>query len=322
MKKIYTYEYCKNKIKEYKTIEELTKKNWSLLVVVRRNGWKELLSNLDRKIHKKYTYEECVECVSKYEYFNDFYEENKSMRAVIRNNGWEDILKKLKHKGSKYKRCIYVYEFYLDELKYAYVGLTFDLNARDLKHRTDTKSSVYKFSNEKNIKIPFPKQLTNYVDKNEASKLEGEYEKLYAEKGFIMLNKRPTGILGGNPNGIVYTKEYCISIAKKYKTITSFAKDNSRAYQLIRLNNWGEEVFSHMENFDFSLNSPVKKPVEQYNKNGEKVNEYCSIQEASDKTNVRREYISKCCNGHANTAGGFIWKFQKVNNISSIKAYQ
>ena len=313
MKKIYTYEYCKNEVKKYKTIEEITKKNWSLLVVIRRNGWKELISELNRKKHEKYTYEDCVKCVSKYEYFNDFYEENKSMRAVIRNNGWDNILEVLKHKGNKYKRCIYSYEFFINDLKYAYIGLTFDLQTRDLKHRTDKKSSVYKFSQEKNIEIPHPKQLTEYVEKNEASKLEGEYEKLYKEKGFIVLNKKATGTLGGNPNGIVYDKEYCICLAKNYKTITKFAKEHSRAYQLIRLNNWANEAFSHMEKFDCSLNSPVKKSVGQYDTDGKKINEYCSIKEASDKTKIRRESISKCCNGHFKTAGGFVWKFLQKN---------
>ena len=310
MKKIYTYEYCKNEIKKYRTIKDLTQNNPSMLVVIRRKGWKDLLSTLKRKKHEKYTYEECVKCVSKYEFFNDFYEENKSMRAVIRNNGWNDILNTLKHKGSKYKICIYVYEFFLNEIKYAYVGLTFDLQARDFKHRTDKKSTVYKFSKEKNIEIPQPKQLTEYVEKNEASKLEGEYEKLYKEKQFILLNRKPTGILGGNPNNAIYTKEYCISIAKKYDTITNFARKNSRAYQLIRLNKWNGEAFSHMKKFDHSLNSPVKKSIVQYTKKREKIMEYDSIQEASDKTKIRREYISKCCNHHFKTAGGFIWEFK------------
>lgn len=310
MKKIYTYEYCENFVKDFTTLEEITNINKSIVTVIRRNGWNELLSHLKRKKHKKYTINECIEKVSKYEYLNDFVNENLSMYTVIRNNKWNNILEKLKKTGSKYKRCIYAYEFVINEKKYSYIGLTFNLKMRDLQHRKDKKSVVYIFSKNNNISIPSPKQLTDYVIKEEASKLETEYVKIYKENGWIILNIAKTGTLGGNPYGNVYTKENCIEIAKKYNTIKSFADSNSRAYQIIRKNNWQEEVFSHMKKRDFTDTS-FNKQVGQYSIDGDLIKIYKSIGEASRSLNIRREHISHCCNQKRKTCGGYIWKFVK-----------
>ena len=311
MKKIYTYDKCKELIGKYESIKQLKKENNSLLVVIRRNGWNELIENLKREIHKKYTIEDCVKTISKYNYLSDFSKENKSMIAVIYNNKWNYLLNNLKKSGSKYKRCIYAYEFVIEKIKYVYIGLTFNLEARDFKHRTDKKSTVYKFATDIGVSIPSPIQLTEYVDRQNASKLEGEYLKIYKNKNYIILNKRKTGTLGGNPNNCQYSKEICIKIAKNYKTITSFAKENTRAYQLIKLNKWENEAFSHMKKNKPSDYSTLKKKVIQYSINGEKIKEFDSISIASKETKVRREHISHCCNGKRKTCGGFIWKFKE-----------
>ena len=72
MKKIYTYDKCKELIEKYESIKQLKKENNSLLVVIRRNGWNELIENLKREIHKKYTIEDCIKAISKYNYLSDF----------------------------------------------------------------------------------------------------------------------------------------------------------------------------------------------------------------------------------------------------------
>ena len=58
----------------------------------------------------------------------------------------------VQHKESD--RCIYAYEFNIDNEKYVYVGLTNDHLKRDANHRSSNKSSVYLFSLEYNISIP------------------------------------------------------------------------------------------------------------------------------------------------------------------------
>jgi group I intron endonuclease len=61
---------------------------------------------------------------------------------------------------------------------------------------------------------------------------------------------------------------------------------------------------------NISNSHPTKKPVEQYNLEGVKINEYISINEAARQTGIRVADISACCNGKQKTAFGFIWKFK------------
>lgn len=53
------------------------------------------------------------------------------------------------------------------------------------------------------------------------------------------------------------------------------------------------------------------KSVVQFDKAGNKIAEYISIHEASNKTGICRDSIQKCCRGIFKTAGGFIWDFKK-----------
>lgn len=54
--------------------------------------------------------------------------------------------------------------------------------------------------------------------------------------------------------------------------------------------------------------SPIAKPVNQYDLNGNLICEFGSLEEASKKTNISAKYISACKTGKTKTAGGFIWK--------------
>ena len=61
---------------------------------------------------------------------------------------------------------------------------------------------------------------------------------------------------------------------------------------------------------NISNSHPTKKPVEQYNLEGAKINEYISINEAARQTGVRVGDISACCNNKQKTAFSFIFKFK------------
>lgn len=55
-------------------------------------------------------------------------------------------------------------------------------------------------------------------------------------------------------------------------------------------------------------NNVCKKPVLQYSKTGELVNEYESISKAEQQTGVYN--ISACCLGKYKSAGGYVWKYK------------
>lgn len=53
------------------------------------------------------------------------------------------------------------------------------------------------------------------------------------------------------------------------------------------------------------------KPVMQFTKDGELVNEYCSVGEASRQTGTNKGNIISCCKGKYGSAGDFIWKYKE-----------
>lgn len=54
------------------------------------------------------------------------------------------------------------------------------------------------------------------------------------------------------------------------------------------------------------------KSVYQYSKSGQFVQEFYSINEASRCTGAHKGAISGCACGHQKTAGGYIWRFDKI----------
>lgn len=52
------------------------------------------------------------------------------------------------------------------------------------------------------------------------------------------------------------------------------------------------------------------KPIIQFDKNMNKINEYGSMAEASEITNISSCNIRNSCKGRSKTAGGYIWKYK------------
>lgn len=76
-------------------------------------------------------------------------------------------------------------------------------------------------------------------------------------------------------------------------------------------------ILSTIENYsnelDFIRNTGIK--VYQYNSKGELVNSFLSIKDAAENIRVNPSCISKCCNGHKNSAGGYFWSFDDNANF-------
>lgn len=216
-----------------------------------------------------------------YQNRKDFKKDYPSYYNWVCNHKLQDeIFKHMKIAGNHYKRCVYVYEF---NDNFCYVGLTYNLSERNIAHKCEIKSEVYKHSIKMNEKIPEPKQLTDYVDKVEASKLETFYYNEYKNNGWKMLNIAKTGSLGGNKPDSIYTKEYCKYVALEYKTKREFELNHKYLYNKIRTHKWGDFVFSHMNPEDAKK---IKSEKIRNSKLGKKMN-------IIDKNNFRKTHSSK-----------------------------
>ena len=60
----------------------------------------------------------------------------------------------------------------------------------------------------------------------------------------------------------------------------------------------------------------ASKPVEQYSKDGAFIQRYDSAKQASVQNNLNHSHIVECCHGKRyKTVGGFVWKFERRNDL-------
>lgn len=93
--------------------------------------------------------------------------------------------------------------------------------------------------------------------------------------------------------------------------------------------NYGIGAIKRHKNIDYSkpcfkinaiLNGKkVSKPVMQIDKEGNILNTFISAKEASIVTGVDHSHINHCCNNKRKTAGGFVWKFERSEDLSQFQ---
>jgi predicted GIY-YIG superfamily endonuclease len=192
---------------------------------------------MSKKPNGYWTYDNCALEALKYLTKIDFKRNSSSAYTVAHKNGWmKEISLHMISNGNKFKRCIYSYEFSDNSV---YVGLTFNLNERHNNRNSHTTDTVTKYQTKTGL-IPIKKQLTEYVDVEEARILEGEFVEDYKSNGWNILNIKQTGGIGGNT--LFWTKEKCINIAKHCKSRTEFYNHRG-AYSSSQKNGWLDEIY-------------------------------------------------------------------------------
>lgn len=192
-----------------------------------------------RKPDGYWTFNNCAIEALKYSTKKEFKEKSPSANTIAYKNGWMKLISThMILYGSKYKRCVYSYEFIED--KCVYVGLTYNIVERQNGRDCRNTDQVTKYINRTGY-FPIRKQLTDYIDVEIASKLEGEYVERYKNDGWNILNIKPTGGIGGNT--LFWNKERCIEAAKKCKTRSEFEKKYRGAYSSAVKNDWIDEIY-------------------------------------------------------------------------------
>ena len=159
--------------------------------------------------------------------------------------GWKDeICKHMTTNGNRYNRCVYAIEF---PDRSVYIGISYDPDKRYNQHLNDIRNnSIVLRHHKKTGLIPTIKRLTEYIDVEEASKLETLKLKEYLNDGWIILNIAKCGNVGGKT--IKWTKEKCKEESNKYKSRNEFKINSPHAYNAARRNKWIDEICNHMNN--------------------------------------------------------------------------
>ena len=188
------FDKCKEEALKYDTKLEF-KNNSKAYYSAARNFWiDEICSHMPDRYYK-YSKEECLIEALKYKTRTDFRKNSISIFGCSVKNNWVDeICSHMVLIGNKYNRCIYAAEF---SDNHVYVGLTYNMENRIKEHiKKGRKSSVYNHILNTGL-IPEFKKLTEYLDVNIASKLEGDKLEEYIKNGWISLNKNKCGAIGG-----------------------------------------------------------------------------------------------------------------------------
>jgi len=143
--------------------------------------------------------------------------------------------------GNRMFRCVYVYEFSDNS---AYIGLTYNLEKRNIGRKTQLYDAVTKHISETNL-IPELKQLSEYIPINKATSLENEYIKKYRNNGWKILNKTKGGEIGSGER--IWTKELCQKEALKYNTKSEFYYFSNKVYAAAQRYGWLDEICQHMK---------------------------------------------------------------------------
>lgn len=237
----WTKEKCKEEALKYIIKKEFQYNSCSAYESARKNKWlDEICSHM--KSNKHWNFELCQKEALKYLTKKEFKEKSGSAYGKACTNKWiDEICQHMKISGTLKKRCIYAAEF---PDNYVYVGLTFSIENRIQRHLNDKKSSIYKHIQKTGIQPKF-KQITDYIEINNAAFEEGNFVEYYRKLNWNILNCSKTGTIGGNE--IYWTKEKCQKEALKYNSKLKFFKISKGAYQAARRNNWLNEICSHMD---------------------------------------------------------------------------
>jgi len=130
----WTKEKCQKEALKYKNRSNFCEKSaGAYRAAIKLKTLDEICVHMIKKTNNLYwTKERCQEEALNYEYRNDFRKNSKGAYSSAHKNGWlNDICSHMKNIGNRFKRCVYVYEF---SDNYVYIGLTFNINKRNIQH--------------------------------------------------------------------------------------------------------------------------------------------------------------------------------------------
>lgn len=227
LNKKYTDEYLRSIAKKYdgKLISDFLKDNPSVYATISTKGKKyfdDLTKNMIRKV-KSWSDDEIEKEAKKYKHVKDFKDNSPKAFGAAKNRGpfitdpktgkrvnslafYKKVTSHMVPLGNLRNRIIYVHEFRNEkgDKVAAYVGLTYDSKVRYGQHLTGVGKTgvtrdtpVTKFMRDNPKLTHVYKELTDYLDETEAVKKERYFEEKYKEDGWLILNIKRAGSLGG-----------------------------------------------------------------------------------------------------------------------------
>jgi len=241
-----------NEAKKYKRLSDFQNGSQFVYTKAKQKGqefFDRITSHMPRpRTQKPYTDQELIDIASQYGTKKDFMKNNGGAYQVGLRRGSEffnSLTSHMKKLGSKHKRMVYAYFF--PKSNAAYVGITLNIEDRNLNHIHGDKNltSVRKYIIETG-ETPRLVKLTDYIDVDEATLKEIELINKIRERGYIVLNKVKGGGVG---HGLKYTDEDIENMANDYSNLKDFYTYNLQAYKVAQRRgaDFFKKITSHMK---------------------------------------------------------------------------
>lgn len=267
MNKIYTEKEVVQLYKQHKSVSKISRilgrSNTYVTAILKRNKITILPSQ-----PTKWTDDALKNEALKYKSRSEFSKKSGSAYVAAHNKGIiNDICGHMEWLGHRYARHVYLCVFSNNTI---YIGLSYDPDARFRQHINDTRSAIYRYSNETNEAPKLIYVTSQPINKEDAVALEIETINKYVSLGYNVLNDttRKGGQLG--VPDLFYTDDMLKEYALKFKTRNEMREDNLNLYNLInrrKLNHF----FDHMDwegNSTYD-NEEVLKIAQKYKKRTE-----------------------------------------------------
>lgn len=236
----WTYELLKEEALKYNTRSDFSKGSTNAYrVSLNRNILDSICLHMNNK-YVSWTDDMLKDEALKYNTRIDFIKGSTSAYYLSLNRGILDsICSHMIRLGDIYNRFIYTIEF---ENNSMYIGLTNNLERRNLEHINNSSNKYIKEFINKNILYTFNSDNILYST-SEAIEIECSLIEKFKNNGYNVLNISKGGGLGKSNKWSVETlrKE-----ALKYKTIKEFIKSNINAYNSAIRKGILDDICSHM----------------------------------------------------------------------------
>lgn len=202
------YEHCKEEIKKYKSIHDLSHKSYGCYHSICKNGWKDLYKLLPNEINY-HGYNEEIHCVYVYkiEETHSCYV-GRSLRIKIRDR---------QHRNGIHHSN--------GEIEY---------------------DNLYKHCKDNNIEIPQYEVLEKGLTAIQSQEKEEYWLNKFQEEGWNIINKGQVGIGKGSLGGrLKWDYDSCLWESKKYSSKSEMKLNNQSAYNSSVKNGWIDDFFTN-----------------------------------------------------------------------------
>jgi len=316
----WTYEALAESAARYRTVKEWrTTEPSAYATASQQKLLPELTAHMHKRIvHGYWTEERILDSAKKFDQISKWAEVHHAAYSRAGQLGIRD--KATAHMipvGNKRKRCVYVIKIKGTNL--AYVGLTGNIKRRFRDHLRTKRFT--KLAVQHGASAITCDQISDYIMAEDAQRLEAQTCVDCLSDGLQLLNKAPTGSLGGI--AIKWTEEAIAADAKRFKSFISWIKSKTGSYPAASALGIISKVSGHMTRQARPAHTWTKEEISYFAKQYRQVSQWTKGHSASYAAAIRLKLLDDpAVVGHFNKNEVLVRKWTKAKVSRDAKLYQ